>query len=286
MHLSSREIFKHSSIRWIRRSQRHMANCGVIMEQLYVVVPECCIHRRYYGVIRHNTGSFRLNGPVDDVFMSKLIRTRGLGSLVHVDGFRSVVPEWYETGHDDPPPKTPITFHFVDQRGHAKFNKELKMWSMSSIVHKALQTICIVTAVQSYTISKPIFSGSGPNPKGQRDVIRGLYQRTFEQMKTTCDTVERLGSTGDGGKFVCIDDIPEQHCVVYSLGSDGDFSFELDLLNHRPNCDVYTFDCTKPITPPKGVHFYPWCIGSQNRGKYQTINTIMNKLKHTTISHS
>ena len=56
---------------------------------------------------------------------------------------------------------------------------------------------------------------------------------------------ERVGRLGDGGKWVCgmralLEDRP---CLIYSLGSAGDISFEEELLN-RTSCEVHTFDPT------------------------------------------
>lgn len=56
---------------------------------------------------------------------------------------------------------------------------------------------------------------------------------------------ERVGRLGDGGKWVCglgalLEDRP---CTVYSVGSNGETTFEVDILN-RTSCEVHTFDPT------------------------------------------
>ncbi|KAI3432632.1 hypothetical protein D9Q98_004178 [Chlorella vulgaris] len=56
--------------------------------------------------------------------------------------------------------------------------------------------------------------------------------------------LQRIGSSGEGGKFLCMETIAETpNCVVYSIGSNGQFDFEASILSST-NCSVHTFDCT------------------------------------------
>ncbi|EIE18098.1 hypothetical protein COCSUDRAFT_45640 [Coccomyxa subellipsoidea C-169] len=54
---------------------------------------------------------------------------------------------------------------------------------------------------------------------------------------------ERVGRLGDGGKWVCGLRylLQSRSCLIYSLGSAGDASFEEQLLSQTP-CEVHTFD--------------------------------------------
>lgn len=53
----------------------------------------------------------------------------------------------------------------------------------------------------------------------------------------------RYGNEGDGGKMLCdISKLPSD-CVVYSLGSNGDYTFEKSIIKGS-HCTVHTFDCT------------------------------------------
>ncbi|KAH8092674.1 methyltransferase domain-containing protein [Cristinia sonorae] len=56
--------------------------------------------------------------------------------------------------------------------------------------------------------------------------------------------VERLGTMGDGGKWVCgfkrVAKQPE--CVIYSFGINGESSFEATLLTQGPTCQVWGYD--------------------------------------------
>jgi len=125
-----------------------------------------------------------------------------------------------------------------------------------------------------------------------------------------CKEKARVGRRGDGGKFTCLDRIVDGDCVVYSLGSRLDFSFELSMWKKK-KCTIHTFDCTVGTLAvdgtlsgkkvPKNIHFHPWCLGSENtvkpfssdvtgenvgfagNGTYFTLATVMKKLGHTQI---
>ncbi len=59
-----------------------------------------------------------------------------------------------------------------------------------------------------------------------------------------CSHARRIGMMGDGGKWVCDLFRLQNHsnCLVYSAGSNGDFSFEVDMKKYLPNCEIHTFD--------------------------------------------
>ena len=133
--------------------------------------------------------------------------------------------------------------------------------------------------------------------------LQGIYAKEKAQRLAPCRRLVRVGPAGDGGKMLCVDDIAT-HCVVYSLGSRLDFSFETDFLRRRrfKRCTVHTFDCTvgspDQAQIPAGVVFHPWCVGGQNEvkvissdfeghdgelGQYLTLDTIMRKLNHSRV---
>ena len=91
-------------------------------------------------------------------------------------------------------------------------------------------------------------------------------------------------------------------CIVYSLGSRLDFSFEIDVVKRFVGCQVHTFDCTVGTPPaseiPAFVSFHPWCVGGKDEvknissdlghqgelGQYYTLTTIREKLGHASIN--
>lgn len=102
------------------------------------------------------------------------------------------------------------------------------------------------------------------------------YEPTF-----SCRFEQRLGLNGDGGKWIC--DVyrlkQASSCLIYSLGSNGEFSFENQTKQDLPHCDIHTFDvrefnCTDLCT------FHPMKIGDGNNGT-KTLSMIMSELNHT-----
>ena len=101
----------------------------------------------------------------------------------------------------------------------------------------------------------------------------------------------------DGYKFLCSLDHMPAPCVVYSLGSRGDFSFETAILEATP-CHVHTFDCTIDGNSMHARHVYhPWCIGPETTAAgaggaarhggpspvFKTWSMVLRELNHTKV---
>jgi hypothetical protein len=78
--------------------------------------------------------------------------------------------------------------------------------------------------------------------------------------------MKRIGDAGDGGKWLCVDLLQEKDCVIFSLGSNGQYDFERDLLA-RTSCRIYTFDCTYDgeSQDPERHTYIKKCIGTQEK---------------------
>ena len=88
--------------------------------------------------------------------------------------------------------------------------------------------------------------------------------------------VERVGTLGDGGKWVCgLDRVARQHkpCTIYSFGINGESSFEAALLEAAPGCQVYGYDFSVTSFGPEianvsaldaRAHFFPYALGSND----------------------
>ena len=141
-----------------------------------------------------------------------------------------------------------------------------------------------------------------------------LWWDAFEP-EATCFSDERFGSMlrkrrygafGDGPKFVCgvdsiaqkaarfADEGAEERCLVYSIGSNNDVSFERAVHDHIPGCEIHTFDPTLNNTEFVGdqyATFHDWGLGkdgesmsSESKGKTwvsKGLDTIMRELGHT-----
>ncbi|KAI3658367.1 hypothetical protein MP638_007484 [Amoeboaphelidium occidentale] len=80
-----------------------------------------------------------------------------------------------------------------------------------------------------------------------------------------CDrnNLERLGDQEDGGKWVCKDFFANKESItVFSVGSNGDFSYEAAVLKmQNGKAKIHTFDCTGVWEPPyQAISFHNWCL--------------------------
>jgi hypothetical protein len=98
-----------------------------------------------------------------------------------------------------------------------------------------------------------------------------------------CSHARRIGEMGDGGKWVC--DVfrlkNRSDCLIYSVGSDGDFSFELYMKEALPNCEIHTFDLSFYECPNNICIFHQMIFGN---GTYprdsKSWQMIIEELKH------
>ena len=105
----------------------------------------------------------------------------------------------------------------------------------------------------------------------------------------TCQHERRVGRWGDGGKWVCDPHRitkNKQSCLVYSVGSENDFSFEEGVwLDVSPECEIHTFDPTIGEQPSNlsagNIHFHPWGLAAQDNGTSKTLPSIVKDLGHT-----
>ena len=90
-------------------------------------------------------------------------------------------------------------------------------------------------------------------------------------------------------------DTTEAPCVVYSVGGNNQWEFELDVLAKTP-CDVHTFDCTGkearfkvPTEHGDRLKFHYVCLGTKNKdatgttGEFWTLEKMQKTLGHDQI---
>jgi hypothetical protein len=96
----------------------------------------------------------------------------------------------------------------------------------------------------------------------------------------------------DGAKIICSVATLQAPCVIYSLGSNGDVSFEQDIIKQTP-CEVHTFDCTVAsisIVDSQRHIFHKLCIGKSKGNptpqgpQFDQLNSVMKKLGHTKLA--
>ena len=94
-----------------------------------------------------------------------------------------------------------------------------------------------------------------------------------------CEPLGLIGGheapASDGGKYIC--GLPQltAPCVVYSLGSNLDFSFEAAVSRATP-CRIVTVDCTveekraRRMLPPR-TRFFPLCLGAADNAELKQV---------------
>ncbi|KAK7055102.1 Methyltranfer-dom domain-containing protein [Favolaschia claudopus] len=111
-------------------------------------------------------------------------------------------------------------------------------------------------------------------------------------------SVYRVGTLGDGGKWVCGFErvVSRPECVVYSIGVDQQSSFEQALLSQSDHCQVYGFDPSASEWGEKlredsavnpRAHFFPYKFGGANNHdaspKEYTLVEVMKELGHSFV---
>jgi len=98
----------------------------------------------------------------------------------------------------------------------------------------------------------------------------------------------RLDGVGDGPKWTCdpwrLRQWPD--CLIYSIGSNGEYGWENGMLREAPNCEIHVFDPTDYADKaPKNanVHFHQWGLGSSYDSEYQVKNSAKQLLENVPL---
>lgn len=121
-------------------------------------------------------------------------------------------------------------------------------------------------------------------------VLWNLFAPTFD-----CPYMrKRIGSIGDGGKWVCGFELLEETkktkapCIVYSFGVNVESSFEAEILE-KTNCDVFAYDMTvskmghQVAGKDSKLTFTQVGLGVSNTDNLKTLATLMAENGHTWI---
>lgn len=109
------------------------------------------------------------------------------------------------------------------------------------------------------------------NQRGMQHMLASPFGSEFFQSNWeptfSCELMQRLGKWGDGGKWVCNPDRMPLHPVVYSVGSNGDFSFEQAVLEHfGGSVELHTFDPGDyAALAPAGVSYHRLALEARGR---------------------
>ena len=114
------------------------------------------------------------------------------------------------------------------------------------------------------------------------DVLYHYFYRNWEPT-IHCSFDQRIGNVGDGGKWIC--DIHKLKInntkpLIYSFGSQGDFSFEIAAKDVLPNAEIHTFDSGVFECPPGVCTFHQATIGDGQNSATKSLNIIIDELGH------
>jgi Methyltransferase domain len=117
----------------------------------------------------------------------------------------------------------------------------------------------------------------------------------------TCAHIRRVGGRGDGPKWTCDPHrlLKQPNCLVYSIGSSGDYAFEDGLVRTLgTHCEIHVFDPDPSYgrendPEKKNIHYHPWGLKGENDTDpgianaeskdltFYSLPQIMEKLGHT-----
>lgn len=125
-----------------------------------------------------------------------------------------------------------------------------------------------------------------PRTNGAPEESNAWYQNNVEP-SITCLHEDRIGNHGEGGKWMCnIDALRDKKdCLIYSIGSNNDFSWEEGVKARAPNCVIHVFDHTvaNASNKPHNVFFHRWGLSevdSNRNPNLKSLSEISQALGH------
>jgi len=123
-----------------------------------------------------------------------------------------------------------------------------------------------------------------------------FYQNHYEP-EFRCWHEQRIGKLGDGGKWICDPHriANSKDCLVYSVGSNGDFTFEVDVLKKiGEHCEIHTFDFGNygekaaelgNRTDANGkelpaVNYHEYGLSDKDGDRFKSLSTVVEELGH------
>jgi len=119
----------------------------------------------------------------------------------------------------------------------------------------------------------------------------GMFYQNHYEPDFVCQHERRIGKIGDGGKWICDPHriSKQESCLVYSVGSNNDFSFEESVIKEiGKHCEIHTFDFgnyaegAKQASERSGgvIHYHKTFLGSDKPPKYKSLATVVKELGH------
>jgi hypothetical protein len=122
------------------------------------------------------------------------------------------------------------------------------------------------------------------NKRNRVSDARTLFFQNNWEPTVQCQFERRLGNTGDGGKWICdvhrFTQENETNLLIYSFGSNGDFSFEQAVKEQLPQAEIHTFDVGVFRCPDHICVFHQARLGDGKTQGSKSLQTIINELGH------
>ncbi|CAF0899827.1 unnamed protein product [Rotaria sp. Silwood1] len=122
------------------------------------------------------------------------------------------------------------------------------------------------------------------NKRNRISDMRPLFFQNNWEPTIQCEFERRVGNIGDGGKWVCdihrFGPMNTTNLLVYSLGSNGDFSFERAIKELFRNAEIHTFDMGLFKCPENVCTFHQVRLGSGKNDSSKSLQMVMNELGH------
>ena len=112
--------------------------------------------------------------------------------------------------------------------------------------------------------------------------ISAFFEKNWEPT-LHCAFEQRLGKAGEGGKWVCdINNIETTNYVplIYSLGSNGDFTFEKDLKHLLPTAEIHIFDTGSYTCPADVCTYHQIAVGNKMINGRKSLREVMEEFGH------
>lgn len=133
------------------------------------------------------------------------------------------------------------------------------------------------------------YNASRTEPAYQRIKKMGQFYQSSYEPDFVCQHERRIGKRGDGGKWICDphritkQQQGDKSCLVYSIGSNNDFSFEKSVQQDiGAHCEIHTFDFGNYAAgaAKAGVHYHRVGLGGDHPPKFNSLSTVVKDLGH------
>ncbi len=177
-------------------------------------------------------------------------------------------------------------------------HNEWRQWDMSVLQRTVKMAREVGKGSAHYLIKRNWFDQGAANLCSFPNIVTTM-KHVFYPMEPLlpCPVpLQKIGSKnavkGDTAKILCDPhtQLNVSDCVIYSLGSNNQFDFEISVTSEYSKCKIFTFDCTSnpPPTPVPNVQFEKICLGVENTvddgHQFNTLEFLMNKHNTTSIS--